>query len=180
LSKRLIPPLLFALAIALIVVGCGGGGGNDSSAGSTDGTTSDGTTSDGTAALSKAAFIKQADAACASGKKEVEAEFAAYLKKNNIKEIGASGEPKAEAEERKAEVVNTIGVPAYQQQVDAIGALAAPAGDEATIEEFIAAAEEGIETTEEEPEAVFDGTSNAFAKADKVGQKFGFKVCGNN
>lgn len=177
-SKRLILPTLLALAIALIAVGCGGG--SDSGSSSDSGGGSDTASSSDGAPLSKAAFIKQADAVCSKGKKEVEAEFAAYLKKEKIEGIGASGEPKAEAEERKADVVTTIGVPAYQKQVDEIDALAAPSGDEATVEEFVEAAEEGVEAVEEEPKAVFDGKSKAFVKADKIGQDYGFKVCGNN
>lgn len=170
-SKRILLPAAAVLAIALIVVGCGGSGGDSSSdAGST-----------GEAApLSKPAFIKQADAVCSNGKKEVEADFAAYLKKHKIEGIGTEGESKAEAEARKTEIVMTIGVPAYQKQVKEIDALATPAGDEATIEEFIDAAKKGVEEVEEEPEAVFDGSSKAFAKADKIAQGYGFKVCGNN
>lgn len=176
MSKRLTLPALLALALALIAVGCGSGEDSSSGTGGGGGETS----SDQTASLSKAEFIKQADAVCSKGKKEVEAQFAAYLKKNKIEGIGAKGEPRPEAEERKADVVLTIGVPAYRKQLEEIDALPAPAGDEATVEEFVSAAEEGVEVVEEEPKAVFDGTSKAFAEADKVAKGYGFKVCGNN
>jgi hypothetical protein len=172
-SKRLILLALLALAITLIVAGCGSS--SDSSGSSSDTAAS----SDG-APLSKAAFIKQVDAACTEEQKKVEAEFSAYLKKEKIQEIGASGESKAQAEARKADVITTIGVPAYQQQVDEIAALPVPSEDAATIEEFVGAAEEGIEKVEEEPVAAYDGESKAFAKADKIAQKYGFKVCGSS
>lgn len=175
-NRRLVLPVLLVLAIALIVAGCGG----DSTSGGSSDAASVGDTAAGVGSLSKAAFVKQADAACAKGRKEVEAKFAAYLKKEKIEGIGASGESQAEAEARKADVVTTIGVPAYEKQIDEIGGLAPPAGDEATIEEFVEAAEEGLEKVEEEPAAVFDGKSKAFARADKIGQEYGFKVCANS
>jgi hypothetical protein len=176
LRKRTILPVLSALAIALIatiVVGCGSGG-SDSGGTSSSDTTSAG----GGAPLSKAAFIKQADEICKKGSEEVRAEFAAYLKENKIKEIGEGKETEAETEGRIEEVIEAA-IPTLQQQLDGISALAAPAADEAQVNAYLEAAEEGIKEGEKNPVELFTATEKVLAKSDKLAKEIGFKVCGN-
>lgn len=176
MSKRPIPPILIALAaialIATVVVGCGGG--SDSGSTSSGDTTSAG---DG-APLSKAAFIKQADEICKKGSEEVKAEFAAYLKENKIKEIGEGKETEAEVEARVEEVIEAA-IPTLQQQLDGIGALTPPAADQAQVDAYLEAAEEGIETGKKNPVELFTETEKVLAKSDKLAKEIGFKVCGN-
>jgi hypothetical protein len=169
-------PVAFLLVIGLIAAGCGSGSGSDSTASS--GETAS-TTTPATSPIGKAEFIKKADAACAKGKKQVETEFAAYLKKNKIKEIPEAKEAKAQAAGREAEVIETIALPALQQQVDEIRALGFPDGEEDQVEPFLDAVEEGIEKIEEDPQAFFSGADEVFGKADKLAVKYGLKVCGN-
>jgi hypothetical protein len=177
LSKRPILPTLIALVaialIATVVAGCGSGG---SGSGSTS--SSDTTSAESGAPLSKAAFIKQADEICKKGSEEVKAEFAAYLKENKIKEIGEGKESEAEIEARIEEVIEAA-IPTLQQQLDGIGALAAPAADEAQVNAYLEAAEEGIKTGEKNPVELFTETEKVLAKSDKLAKEIGFKVCGN-
>jgi hypothetical protein len=176
-SKRLILPALLVLVIALFAVGCGGGGSDGSgSGGSSDGDETSG--GDETASLSKAEFVKQADAVCKKGSEEVRAEFAAYLKENKIKEIGEGNESKAEAEGRIEEVIEAA-IPTLRQQLDGIRALAAPTANEAQVNAYLEAAEEGIEKGEEDPVELFTATEKVLAKSDKLAKEVGFKVCGN-
>lgn len=155
MNERHILPAVITFAIALIAVGCGSG-------------------SDEPAPLSKGEFIKRADAVCAKGETEVQTKFAAYQKTHKVK----ARESKSEIEDKKAEIIETIAVPSYQKRLDDIAALGIPDGDEAEIEEFVDAANEGIENAEKDPGPVYDGTSKAFAKVDKIAEEYGFEVCG--
>lgn len=176
---------LLALAICVfVVVGCGSSGGDSSSSGSSDATSS---TSDesstsstsGTSSLSTAAFVKKGDAVCAEGQKEIEAKFAAYLKKNKIKEIGGKGESQSEAEAHQTAVIETIAIPGLRKELEGLQALGTPSDDDGTAQEYVEAIEEGLDKGEEEPQALFSSTSKLFAKSDKLAKELGFKVCGN-
>jgi hypothetical protein len=119
------------------------------------------------------------DAICAKGRKEVEANFTAYLKKNKIKELGESGESAAETKKHEAALVETVALPALRDQVEKLKALGMPEGAEDEAEEFFEAVEEDIEAGEEDPQALFSSAEKTFAKSDKIAQEIGFEVCGN-
>jgi len=181
LSIRPITLAVFALAIALIVVGCGGGG-SSSSDGSSSTSGSDGSSSSsegggGASSISKAEFIKEADGVCTAGKKQVESEYAAYLKKKGIKEINPKTSSRPEAEAQATEVIETIAIPALRKQLDTIKALGVPDGDE-QVSGYVAAVEKGIKEGEGEPVALFASADKVFAEADKLADEIGFKVCG--
>ncbi len=175
MSKRLIVPVVIALVVALAAVGCGGSS-SDTNNSSSDSSSADGG-GGGATSISKAAFIKEADAACASGKKQVEGEYAAYLKKKGIKEINSKVSSNAEAEAQATEVIETIAIPALNEQLDTIKALGVPDGEE-KVSAYLAAVEEGIEEGEGEPLTLFTSAEKVFAKADKLAGEIGFKVCG--
>lgn len=162
------------LACALIAAGCGSSSGDSSSSDPASSSTTPGEA----APLSKVEFVNKADAACAKGKKEVETEYAAYLKKNKITKATESKESPAEIEGRQSEVIETIAIPAYKQQAEEIRALGVPSGDEATVNALTAAIDEGIKKAEEDPQAVFAGTSKPFTKADKLANEYGLRICG--
>ena len=69
--------LLGAPLVALLAVGCGSS--DDSTTGGTDASTT----------LTKAEFVKQANAICAQGSKDVNAEFEEFSKENNLSETKA-------------------------------------------------------------------------------------------
>jgi basic membrane lipoprotein Med (substrate-binding protein (PBP1-ABC) superfamily) len=153
--SKLIAVLAAAAAILLIVAGCGGG--SDSSSESSS--------------ITKAQFIKQADAICAKGNKENEAEFEKFAKEKGLSE---KKEPtKAQQEEAISEIVG----PGVQKQIEEIDALGAPEGDEGKIEAMIDAVEEGVEEIEENPAALVEG-KNPLAKGSKLAKEYGLKTCG--
>lgn len=182
MSIRPIALAVLALAIALIVGGCGGGSGSDdSNSNSNGGNSSEGGSSSegggGTSSISKAEFIKEADGICAAGKKQVESEYAAYLKKKGIKEISPKASSRTEAEAQATEVIETIAIPALRRQFDAIGALGVP-DDGEQVSAYHAAVEKGIKVGEREPVSLFTSADKVFAEADKLADEIGFKVCG--
>ena len=153
-----IPTAMICIAVAS---GCGGGGSESPQ-------------------HSKAQFITQGDIICANGKKQVEARFVSYLKKNKLKKIGEKGESKAEAEGREAAVIETIALPALSKQVNELKAFGMPREDEAKAKEYISAVEERIEKGEQDPQSLFSASSKVLAKSDKLAGELGFKVCGHH
>jgi hypothetical protein len=153
--SKLIAVLAAATAILFIVAGCGGG--DDSSSTSSS--------------ITKAQFIKQADAICAKGNKENEAEFEEFAKEKGLSE---SKEPtKAQQEEAISDIV----APGVQKQIEEIDALGAPEGDEGKVEAMIAAVEEGAGKIEENPASLIEG-KNPLAKGSKLAKEYGLKTCG--
>ncbi len=159
MSKRALTAALAAVTLAAAVAGCGGGGEDPSP--------------------TKAQFIKQADAVCSSGRKQVETEFASYLKKNDIKEIGESGESADETKAHELEVIETIAIPALREQTQELKDLGTPKSDGAEAEAFVDATEEEIDEVEDDPLTLFSSSEKVFAKSDKLASSFGFKVCGS-
>ncbi len=179
--KRLI--LGFSVIACLALAGCGGGSGSDDSGGG-GGNSGGADSSDSqeiaeTPPPTKSTFIKQADAICSKGKREVESELGSYLEKEGIKEIGESGESPSETKAHEVEVIETIGIPALDRQLDELKALAAPSGDEAKVNAYLSAVEDGIERGAEEPQTLFRSADKIFAESDKLAGDVGFKVCGN-
>jgi hypothetical protein len=170
LSRRGLTAIFAVLAVLVAASGCGSSSGDDSTA---------------NAALAnvplKETFVKQGDAICAKGRKEVQTKFAAFLKKEGIKGIGpGGGESPAEIKAHEIELVETIGIPALDKQLKELKALGAPKGEEEKVEEYFEAAEEALEKGEAEPQLLFSKVPQTFAKADKIAQELGFEVCGNH
>jgi hypothetical protein len=153
LSKRLIAMMAGAAATAVIAAGCGSSG-------------------DSTSSLTKAEFIKQGDAICKKGNKEIEEGFESFAKQNDIPQ---NQEPsKAEGKE----LVETVLVPSVSSQSEELRALAAPSGDEAEITAMLDSLDEGLEEAEEDPEALFGAKSDPFGPANQKAAQYGLKVCG--
>ena len=153
-SRRLLAAIACAGVCALAVAGCGGGGSD-----------------------SKAEYIKSADAICTKAGKEVEAQFAAYLKKSGIKKIGESG---AKAEAEAVGAMETVAIPAFNRQIEKLKALEAPSELKAKAEEYIATAEAALEKGEAEPLLIYLSMPKLFAGSDKVAKELGFQVCGHH
>jgi hypothetical protein len=169
LKQRRPTTILAVLTVLAAVSGCGGSGGDTSA------------TADLGGSPPKAVFIKQGDAICAKGRKEVQTKFAAFLKKEGPKGIGpGGGESPAEIKAHEIELVETIGMPALRKQMRELRALGAPKGEEGKVEDYFEAAEEALEKGEEEPQLLFSKVQQTFAKADKIAHELGFEVCGNH
>jgi hypothetical protein len=147
LNTRLIAIIGGVMAIALIAAGCG----------------SDNSTTDSTASLTKAEFVKQGNAICDAGNKEINAGFEETLPK---------GKPsKAELDE----AMETVLIPSVTKQVEEIRALGAPEGEEEAVEDFLVGAEEELEKGEEEPASL--ATEASFNKTSKEAKAIGLTSC---
>jgi len=115
----------------------------------------------------KREFISEADRICFSADSQIEA--------------AADDLALAEREPPPAEVrriVLGVVVPALETEVRAIGSLGAPRGDEAAVEEILAATERGIAQIEAEPEAVLEGPPPALRQAGRLARAYGSQECG--
>ncbi len=113
---------------------------------------------DTTSAPTKAEFIKQADAVCADVNAEVESGF---------KALGDSP-----SDEQVEKFVNEVSIPQIQHQIDEIGAMTPPAGDEDQVNAIL----DGWGEANKASEDIHAGT-DPFADVDKLSTAYGFKEC---
>jgi hypothetical protein len=162
MSKGLIAAIAGVLVVALVIAGCGG---SDSDSGDNGG---DG--GDTTVALTKVEFIKQADAICEKGNKSIEDGADKFAKDNDV-------DTEKPTDEQKEEVIVEVVAPEIRQQGEEISDLGAPAGDEDKVEAIVTSLEDAADELESEPANLFEG-KNPLQEASKLGQQYGFKVCG--
>jgi hypothetical protein len=145
-----------ALALAALVVsGCGGGG--DSST--------------ATVSVSKAAFIKKVDTVCKKGTERMQKAILDFLKQHrNVQRPN-----KAQSEK----LVGTAIVPSVETELKELKALEAPEGDEDRVNAIISALEEGLETAENNPEAVVASSDAVFGISGRLAGEYGAEVCGS-
>jgi hypothetical protein len=146
---RLIAILAALVAVALIAAGCG---------------SSDDSTTDSTASLTKAEFVKQGNAICDAGNKEINAGFEEFLPK---------GKQPSKAE--LDEAIETVLIPSVTRQVEEVRALGAPEGEEEAVEDFLVGAEEELEKGEEEPASL--ATDASFNKTNQEAKAIGLTSC---
>lgn len=158
MSKPFIALLAALAAISMIAAGCGGG--DDS----TDSTASSG--------LTKAEFLKQGNAICAKGEKELNEEFEKFAEEENLSE----NKPPTEAQLAKA--TEEFFLPIIKEQVEGIRGLSPPAGEEQQVDKVLTAAEEGIEKAEEDPASLANEKEDPFAKANELANEYGLTKCG--
>jgi hypothetical protein len=167
---------LFALVLAavLIAAGCGDGDDETTTAATTTPTTTTAGATGATGAtgepLSKDEFITQADGICETGDQEIDAEAQEFFPQG--------GNPGAAEEE---EFVSEVVVPNIQEQLDGIGALTPPEGDENEVKAILDAAQQAVDQLEEDPSALSGGGSGGdpFAEANRLAQDYGLKACGS-
>ncbi|MDX6608757.1 MAG: hypothetical protein QOF85_682 [Solirubrobacterales bacterium] len=155
MGTRLISWWAGALVITLIFAGCGGG---DSSSSTTS--------------ISKEEFIVKADAVCKRGTKRLEAGLVQFLTKG--KKI------QKPSQQDNEKFVVTILIPSLRQEIKEIQALGVPKGDEEKVGAMIDALEEGLETAEDDPEAVAAGSTDiVFGIASRLAGEYGLETCGS-
>ncbi len=152
---RIAALLTAALAFAAVAAGCGG---NDDS--------------DNTASLTKAQFLKQGNAICAAGNKEIEEEFEAFNEDGHLDENQEPSDAEAE------EIANTILIPSVSKQIDELRELGAPEGEEEKVDEILDAAEEALEEVEDDPESVVTEGNGPFTDVNKMTREYGLTTCG--
>lgn len=154
--SKLLTAAAAAAVLAALVAGCGGGD----------------ETTDETVTLTKVEFIKQGDAICQAGNKEIEEGFEEFAKENNLPE---NKEP---SKEQGVELVETVLLPNIQQQGEELRELGAPEGDEEQVEEILDSLDEAVAEGEDDPESLFSGDTDPFGKPNQMASDYGFKVCG--
>lgn len=151
--KRRLSMLTVAALAALIVAGCGGG--------------EDATT----ASIGKAQFITKADAICAAGSEQTQADLAAYLKQEKLT-LNEN-----QTEEESAALIAIL-VKNVEKEVQSIRALGVPSGDDSQVGAILAALEEGAKEAEKDPQAVVQGEVNVLGKAGELAKEYGLQACG--
>jgi hypothetical protein len=153
-GKRVIALFAVLAILALIVAGCGGGSSTES-----------------TSSLSKAEFLKQGNAVCAKGDKEIEETFESYAKEHNLSEKNPPSE--AELKEVAEEVL-----PVVRNQIEGVRNLGVPSEGGPEVEKALDAAEEALEEAEADPVAFTGEKNDPFKKANKMASEVGLTKCG--
>jgi hypothetical protein len=140
--------LLAILSLALAITACGSSSSSDST----------------TTTLSKAEFLKQGNAICAKGNKQ-------------INQIASQTFPKNK-KPTPAQVTQFTAqtVPVIQQQIDGVKALGAPAGDSATVDQITSDAQASLDKVKKNPQAFLQG--DPFKKANQESTAYGLTACG--
>ena len=140
---------------ALLLAGCGGGG-DDSSSGKT---------------ISKEDFIVKADAICKKGTERLQKAIFATLKHpQNLTKV---------SEDEQIKIVTTAMAPNISREVKELRALGIPDGDEEKIDAMIGALEEGVETAEQDPQAVTKSSDVVFGISSRIAGEYGLTACGS-
>ncbi len=164
-TVRFIALLLVLAALTLFAAGCGGSG--DSSGAAPGGETSKAAKL-AISAAGKNAFLKEADAICEATDATQKTAASAFAKKH----------PQAEKKKGAAgRLLIEVGLPPVVKEVEELGQLTPPPGDEAAYGKIIAGIEAAITATEAEPEAVAFGKALPFAAVEKEAAAYGFEAC---
>ncbi len=155
--NRFLALIVAVVAVGLVAAGCGSSG--DS-------------TTDSTASLTKAEFIKQGNAICAAGNKEIDAGFEEFAKEKNL------SQNKEPSEAQLEEAAETILLPSVAKQVEELRALGAPEGDEGEVDQLLTGVEEAMEEGEEDPVSLTQEGAGPFTEVNKEAQAYGLTACG--
>jgi hypothetical protein len=68
-------------------------------------------------------------------------------------------------------------VPIIQGQIDALRAVGAPSGDEATVTKILAAAQKGLNTVKSNPALLAGGGADSFGSFRKLAYPYGLTAC---
>jgi hypothetical protein len=140
---------LTVLGLALAATGCGGGG-DDSP--------------------SKAEFIKQADAICKKAHDRFQKKFEAFQFSQ-----GTNVRPTEAQLERFAE---TTLVPGVQGEIDDVGNLEQPSGDEDQIDAILEAEQTGVDKVKANPAILSPSVKDdPLAKGQQLAKAYGMKEC---
>lgn len=146
---------LLALALAALAFAAAGCGGDDD-----EGTDTGATGATGGAAvapLTEEEFVSQADEICSDAATQ-------------LQEEGTPSSP----EELEGYVTDTL-VPSVQDQLDAIGALTPPEGQEDEVEAFLDSAEQELDSIQADPASI---SEESFQETEQLAQEIGLDECG--
>lgn len=120
--------------------------------------------------ISDSEFVKRANAICEEGKKQSLEKMSAYVKKHGG---GSGGQKLAQLKEAILAVV----VPAIRTQAEEIRALGVSGGDEAKVDAFTAALEEGVEAAEQAKGSSTAPFGQSFKHSAELAHEYGLSGC---
>jgi hypothetical protein len=156
--------LALTLAAGLLVAGCGGGDKGDEST-----LPAQLSTSSVPQTLTKQEYVARGDQICAAGTFKIGDQAR--------QQFGNVPPTQAQVQQFSVDVV----VPTFEDQLDQLRALPAPAGDEQQVTAIYDAVQEGVDALQANP-ALF-ATPNgggALVKASRLARAYGFKQCGQS
>jgi hypothetical protein len=116
--------------------------------------------------IGKVEFLREADRICESTNARVQAAGDELVQ-------GRHDPPPAEVRR----IVLNIAVPALQTEVEAIGSLGTPAGDEREIKRILDATREGIAQLRANPQSALNGVPPALRRAGRLSRAYGSITC---
>lgn len=144
-----------ALALAALALAAAGCGGDDEEP--TVETGVSGATGASGTPLTQAQFVETADELCAEGAAELEQE------------------PQPTTAAELEPYVSDVLVPSIQEQLDAIGALTPPEGEEEQVQEFLDTAQEELDAVEADPASL---SEQSFEETEVLADEVGLAECG--
>jgi hypothetical protein len=120
-----------------------------------------------TKASTKAEFLKKGNAICAAAGRKLDAKS---------KKAFSHGRPTTA--DLKTFATKSL-VPNVQGQIDALGKLTPPKGDEAQVKKILASAQKALDKGKADPALLTRTSSGPFAKANRLANRYGLKDCGS-
>lgn len=158
--KRKLAGAAITMLLAGLAAGCGSDDGEDAN------------TTPAAPALSKADFIASADAICTAKDEQIEP-AAARLRDAGRRAGGRLAVPLVE------QFLEKTSLPAYETMLGKLRALTPPKGDEKTIDGYVAALANAIDTVRADTETYAkNGAPDPFDGANDRARDYGMKVCG--
>lgn len=165
MNSRRIRLALPLVAIALLGAGCGDD--DEETTTTTTGTTGATGATGQTGALLPADFIAEADAICAQGDAEIEAEAERIF-----------GDSEAEPPEAdQIDFLETVVVPNVREQLDALAGLDPPEEGAEEFDTMVDNAYSALEEIEADPQAFLDG-DDPFKEVNQLASELGLEDCG--
>lgn len=162
-QRTLIAGALMVALVAILVAGCGGG--DDTTSSTTDAGASGATGSAGTE-LTAEEFLKEGNAICAAGNKEIDSQ---------ANQTFSGGQPSQAQIEQFA--TDTL-IPSIQGQIDDIRALTPPADLADQVDTFLTEAESALGEIENDPSlAAANGNDGPFADVNSQAEQIGLTEC---
>lgn len=168
--------IVIALVLAALAIGCGGSNSNTGTDGSSSSTEPTGATAGSPvgkiepSSLSKAEYIERAEEICAQGLEGLLEPILVYMR-------GHNKSPESE-EEIAADAIHAVLVPKLQTQIDELGALGAPSGDEKEVKAFLEAMVRSMEALESRNKISLEtDVDRDLAPAHEKGLDYGIQDC---
>jgi hypothetical protein len=173
MTRKITTLAIAVLALGSIAAGCGGDDDETSTVAPATTTETTGTTG-ATGATDippeRAELIEEADAICAEGDEEIDAEGQKLFGDSNT-------EPSAA--EQEAFVEDTV-VPSIQEQLDGLSELEPPEADAEEFQSIIDNAQSALDELEQNPGVLGSGEDDPFADVNEQAQEFGLTKCGGD